>query len=625
MVRRIAVIGPGAILFLFLAAAPALADIHIGKIDTSGFPNVAISVASDDGATASVSQVRVVENGVPVETRSVSPAGSGFGAVDAVLAIDVSNSMRGDDLATALAAAKEFVRQVPGWIDIGVVAFADTATVVTPVTRDRAAVSSNVDAIGATTTAGTSLFDAVVAASKMFTGPGQHNLIVVTDGRNTRGTSDLQDAVAAAHRAGMTVYPIGLAGPQTDESTLRRLASATGGGYRSISLHDLDAVYSSLARQLSEQYVVRYSSKVPRGVTAEITVWTPSGRATVHVLTPPIRTDTSRPDGILDWLYTTNLGLALSVLLSFLAAVSFLTLVTRTRWAAQRQELLRRRLGASAGAQRPQVHGSAAAIPQPVAEAAAWTARATGLSPPVERLLERAAWRLAVGEFFAVTAVAAFAAVLVVGLLTHNAIPGLAASGIVAMVPYVVLSRAARKRGEAVQRQLADVLMVLASALRAGHSFLQALDTVSKEVGDPAASEFGRALAEMRLGRSVDDALTALAQRIGSQDLDWAVTAISIQRRVGGNLAEVLETLAGTIRERETLRRQMRVLSSEGRLSVIILTVLPFLIGSYIMVVNPSYGQTLTGTKLGLMMLGGGGLLMIVGYVWMRRIVRLDV
>jgi tight adherence protein B len=193
------------------------------------------------------------------------------------------------------------------------------------------------------------------------------------------------------------------------------------------------------------------------------------------------------------------------------------------------------------------------------------------------------------------------------------------------LVPQVTLSNAASRRRAAIQAQLADTLMVIASSMRAGHSFMQSLDTASKEIDPPAAGEFGRVLQEIRLGRDTDDALEALAERVGSQDLEWAVTAIEIQRKIGGNLAEVLETVANTIRERDTLRRQMRALSAEGRISALVLSVLPILIAAYLMIVNPDYLRTLTTTRPGIIISVSAGILMVIGYVWMRRMVKLDV
>ena len=127
----------------------------------------------------------------------------------------------------------------------------------------------------------------------------------------------------------------------------------------------------------------------------------------------------------------------------------------------------------------------------------------------------------------------------------------------------------------------------MASSLRAGHSFLQSLDTVAKEIAQPAAAEFQRVVAEIRLGRPAEDALEALAERVGSPDFKWAVLAVNIQREVGGNLAEILDTVADTLRERAMLRRQIKVLTAEGRLSAWVLGLLPFGIALYMFAVNP--------------------------------------
>jgi tight adherence protein B len=173
--------------------------------------------------------------------------------------------------------------------------------------------------------------------------------------------------------------------------------------------------------------------------------------------------------------------------------------------------------------------------------------------------------------------------------------------------------------------QLADTLAVLASSLRAGYSFLQALDTVSKEIGEPSAHEFQRVVAEIRLGRPVDDALAAMAVRINSDDMKWAVIAINVQRQVGGNLAEVLDIVANTVRERAYIRRQVRVLSAEGRVSVAILASLPVVILMYMAIVRRDYVSILFTRVPGIVMLVAGGCLLALGVWVMSRIVKIDV
>jgi tight adherence protein B len=240
------------------------------------------------------------------------------------------------------------------------------------------------------------------------------------------------------------------------------------------------------------------------------------------------------------------------------------------------------------------------------------------------RRLEHAGWAIGSGEFLTIVVIGALL-FGVLGFVLASAPGALVGVALAAFAPFAVLSNAAGRRLAAIQGQLADTLMVIASSMRAGHSFLQSLDSAAKEIDQPAAGEFGRVLREIRLGRDTDDALEALVERVGSQDLEWAVTAIEVQRKIGGNLAEVLETVANTIRERDTLRRQMRVLSAESRISVVVLTVLPILIAIYLMIVNPEYLRTLTTTTPGKIISISALALMGIGYLWMKRITKLDV
>jgi tight adherence protein B len=136
-------------------------------------------------------------------------------------------------------------------------------------------------------------------------------------------------------------------------------------------------------------------------------------------------------------------------------------------------------------------------------------------------------------------------------------------------------------------KQLPDTLQLLAGTLKAGYGVLQAIDTVVKEVEDPTSTEFQRALTEARLGLPLEDSLGDMAERIDSDDFRWVVVAMNIQRQVGGNLAELLETVAATLRGREQVRRQISALSAEGRLSAIILIALPFVILGFLLMTNP--------------------------------------
>jgi len=264
-------------------------------------------------------------------------------------------------------------------------------------------------------------------------------------------------------------------------------------------------------------------------------------------------------------------------------------------------------------------------MPAGLAGAGERFAEAGGFSNRLDAKLEQAGLPMKAGEFVAFTAVCAVAGGVLGAFLLANIIIVLILAFGAGLIPFAWLVRARGQRQKKMAEQLADVLSILASSLRAGHSFLQALDQVANEIKDPSAAEFHRVVSEIRLGRSVDDAMIEMADRIGSEDMRWAVMAVNIQRQVGGNLAEVLDIVATTVRERAYIHRQVKVLSAEGRISIGILAALPFGIFFYLVLVNPEYIKPLFTTTMGQIMLIVGGALMAAGIFVMTRIVRIDV
>jgi tight adherence protein B len=193
------------------------------------------------------------------------------------------------------------------------------------------------------------------------------------------------------------------------------------------------------------------------------------------------------------------------------------------------------------------------------------------------------------------------------------------------LVPYAYLTSQDTRRKRRFLEQLPDTLQLLAGSLEAGYSLVQAVDAVSRETQDPMSTEFNRAIVEARLGVPIDDALDSVAERMQCRDFSWVVMAIRIHREVGGNLAEILKTVAGTLRERDRLRREVRVLSAEGRLSGWILGGLPVAFAGYLLLVRPDYLSRMITTVPGLLLAALAILLMILGALWMRRIVDVEV
>jgi Flp pilus assembly protein TadB len=190
---------------------------------------------------------------------------------------------------------------------------------------------------------------------------------------------------------------------------------------------------------------------------------------------------------------------------------------------------------------------------------------------------------------------------------------------------HAALSIRIGRRRAAFGEQLPDVLQLIAGSLQSGFSLPQGVDAVVREGTQPSTGEFSRALAEARLGADLEDALNRVADRMNSTDLRWTVMAIRIQREVGGNLAEVLRTTVGTMRERAFLRRQVSSLSAEGRLSAYILIVLPVLVGGWFFYSDSSYMRPLYTTLAGLVMLVGSAALIVVGALWMRKLIKIEV
>jgi tight adherence protein B len=185
----------------------------------------------------------------------------------------------------------------------------------------------------------------------------------------------------------------------------------------------------------------------------------------------------------------------------------------------------------------------------------------------------------------------------------------------------VVLGWKRRRRQAAFADQLDDSLQLMASSLRAGHSLLRAVDAVSTEAAAPTSEEFARVVNETRVGRDLGDALDEVAERTASDDFRWVAQAIAIHREVGGNLAEVLDTVGHTIRERNAIRRQVTALAAEGKLSAVVLMALPFGIVAFLAMSNPAYLSGFTEGLAGYAMIAVAAVLLVVGALWLKKTV----
>lgn len=557
-----------------------------------------------------------------------------------MLVFDASGSMAGGKLAAARSAALDFARRLPPDVLVGLVTFADTAQVTLRPTRDRAGLAAALARI--TPHGGTALYDAVTVAAvglHAATVPAGSVLraVVLSDGDDTASHAALPDALSALRRSRVPtdVVAFRFAGNQT---ALRQVAAATGG--RVLPAADaraLAAAFKAAAGTLDQRLTVtaalpsglagrqvRLETRVRAGsltLTASTSVTVPAGAA-------PTATDGAGgplPGRLVPaargWLRWLVVGLAFAALL----AVGLIVLVLYRAPSGRRRiaELERYRILPGGPVQSGQTRS-------PLARAAlSWTERvvtARGIQQAVALELDRAGVALRVQEWMLlrICGSAGLAALFV--LLTRSVLVGVplgVALGWLGSRAYLAFR--AYRRCEAFAAQLPDVLQLAASSLRSGFSLPQALEGVVRDGGQPIAGEIARALAEARLGVDLEDTLDTVAHRMRSGDLAWTVMAIRIQREVGGNLAEVLLTTVQTMRERAQLRRQVRTLTAEGRLSAYILVALPVVIGGWLFLTRGQYMRPLYADPIGLVMLSATVLLVAIGSFWLSRLVKVEV
>ncbi|MFL6089772.1 MAG: type II secretion system F family protein [Aeromicrobium sp.] len=211
------------------------------------------------------------------------------------------------------------------------------------------------------------------------------------------------------------------------------------------------------------------------------------------------------------------------------------------------------------------------------------------------------------------------------GYLFSGVAVGLISGLLVIVFSRVYVNGRRRKRREAFADQLVGTLEVICSALRAGHSFPSALDSVAADAASPTDEEFARIVNAGRLGKDAVDAMHETARRMENEDFAWVADGVAIQRDTGGNLSEVLERVGQTIRERNELHKKVRAISAEGRLSGWVMMAVPPLVGGYLTALNPKMFKSAFLSPTGIMLLGACIVLYLIGFFWIRKIVKVTV
>ena len=248
--------------------------------------------------------------------------------------------------------------------------------------------------------------------------------------------------------------------------------------------------------------------------------------------------------------------------------------------------------------------------------------RTVGGGPYNQARLEQAGLKMRPVDFL-VLVVAAASVLGLIGLLLGGLGTGIVFALLAFLAAFVLLSVLASRRRARFDGQLGDNIMLISGGLRAGHSILRAIDAAAQEAPSPSAEEFARVINETRIGRDLQESLQDVSARMKSEDFRWIGQAIQINREVGGDLAEVMDNVGETIRERGQIKAQIKALSAEGRLSAIILIALPFFITLMLMLVNPTYLAVLTRSVIGWILLAVGAIMMTIGSLWLRKIIQI--
>jgi len=251
--------------------------------------------------------------------------------------------------------------------------------------------------------------------------------------------------------------------------------------------------------------------------------------------------------------------------------------------------------------------------------------RSVSAADQLGHALRRAGLRLTVTEYLFVWLLTTVAAVLAGYFISQSWLPAILTGLVGALLPYLFLRMRRSARLVAFNHQMGLVLMQLSGSLRAGYSMLQAVDFVAHEMPAPAGPEFAQVVREVKLGRSQLQALEDLAERIGSDDLMLVVTAIRIHHETGGNLAEILETVGETIRERIRIKGELRSLTAQQRYSGYALALLPVVVFFVLMLLNPEYEARLFAPGPTLCIPIGALVTMFIGFLAIRRIVSIEV
>jgi tight adherence protein B len=641
---------PGALCRAVVVGAVAVAVIAPAAWaqDDAGVGLVAAEVTAVDATTATVelavigagpeadlSDLALSERGEPVDVARVTTTEEENRSTEVVFVVDTNaRAAEGDVLGRVKSQLAAEVEGLPAATQVAIVAAGDTALIETRLTSDRARVAQAINDLSLS--GGSLLYDGIRRAGIVLGDtPGVvRSVVVLSSGPDTGSEATLDEAQVALVQKGAQLVSVLFDG---GDLQLARSVSRTAGV--ELSAASVDDVAPTLAEAVTiarDRLLVSFRSETEIGtrvnVTLEIgglstTFSYPAGVYTGSVLQLAPQPEEEGTAGL--GVLTSSVGLYVSLVLAFVGislGVWSLGSIMSSGDSSLEGMLSRYTEGGTEAADGDvaELVVQSALLQRAVSFSESFAAK-RGFLIRVEELLERANLPIRPGEaMFILAAITVLSSGL--GLAaTGSFIAALLFGTFATALSFFIVRFKARRRFKTFESQLPDTLQLLAGTLRAGYSLPQGFEVVSREIADPMGHELRRAMSEARLGRDLEDCLGGVAERLSSGDFAWAVMAIGIQREVGGNLNELLTSVADTMIARERLKREISALTAEGRVSAAVLSFLPPGLGLVMWVMNPGYVGLLFSEFIGNVLLAMGLVSGFIGLAWMKKVITVDV
>jgi len=610
----------GLALTALLVPVAAQASVRVTGLDTSHYPSVRATVISSAGPGI---RPALSEDGTAVAGLSATNLAA---SKSVVLAIDRSRSMQGKSFADAIGAARGFLASKPPSDEVGVVAFASGVLDEARFATDPGAADSALTQLRVDSHEGTALYGSVAfSAQQLRSQDGGRVLILLTDGADTTSKATLQAAADAARARNVLVYPIAIAGPSYDPTALQALARETGGTfYRAASSSALADVYASIGRALRNTWRVEYLTAARPGETLHLEAAAAgAGTASADTLIPNHFGNAAPATGshlVPSAAYGPSGPLVVGLAVGALTLLALVLLLAAYRGSWVRSRIAAHVGDSRAGSKQKRKQRRLASL-QSMFRATERTFGHLKQWRWTQRMLEQADLPLKPAEFFWIMVGCGVALALGAAVAGQSALIILAFLLVGGAIPFLVVWMKMRRRLRAFEDQLPDLLVTIAASLKAGHSFKQGLQAVVDEGLPPASDEFNRVLTETSLGRPMDEALADMAERAGSANFEFAITAVTIQRQIGGSLASLFDMVADTVRQRQQFTRKIRSLTAMGRMSAYVLIGVPFFMAVTITMINPAYMHPLYHTHTGHLLVITGLVMMVVGSAILKKIV----